>query len=109
MHEGTQKHVMTGCLGAHGIRFMCLTHITSIYIWFHILFTLIEKQNNHISAFEVNVYLSAGGYLGDKFQDKYFFVWPGSQRFSLDTCEIVLHGSGCSLKDRTVARFYNDT
>eukprot|EP00434_Breviolum_minutum_P017560 symbB.v1.2.015498.t1/scaffold1160.1/size134679/7 len=23
----------------------------------------------------VNVYLSAGGYLGDKFQDKYFFVW----------------------------------
>ncbi|CAJ1354897.1 unnamed protein product [Effrenium voratum] len=23
----------------------------------------------------VNVYLSAGGYLGDRFQDKYFFVW----------------------------------
>jgi len=48
-----------------------------------------EKQNRHISAFEVNVYLSAGGYLGDKFQDKYFFVWPGSQRFNLDSCELV--------------------
>ncbi|CAE7263525.1 unnamed protein product [Symbiodinium natans] len=23
----------------------------------------------------VNVYLSAAGYLGDRFQDKYFFVW----------------------------------
>ena len=29
---------------------------------------------------EVNVYLSAGGYLGDKFQDKYFFVWLEPQR-----------------------------
>ena len=48
-----------------------------------------EKQNRHISASEVNVYLSAGGYLGDKFQDKYFFVWPGSQRFNLDSCDLV--------------------
>lgn len=64
-----------------------------IHMWFHIFSKLIEKQNRHISASEVNVYLSAGGYLGDKFQDKYFFVWPGSQRFNLDSCNLVLDGS----------------
>ena len=28
---------------------------------------------------KVNVYLSAAGYLGDRFQDKYFFVWSAPQ------------------------------
>ena len=40
-----------------------------------------QPQDSQLrSLAEVNVYLSAGGYLGDKFQDKYFFVWLEAQR-----------------------------